>query len=277
VSEVLLGTSSWSTPGWVGPFYPEGSKPADHLAFYSTQFRAVEADVTYYRVPSESMVTGWRDRTPDGFTICAKFPRTVVHAGAGPKPDRSRILVPEACWEDTEAFVTAMSLLGEKCGPLVLQFPYFAADCFADVAEFLERLDAYLELLPKTLRYAVEVRNRTWLGEPLTAVLRRHEVALVLVEMNYMPHPADVAGRLDVVTTDFLYGRLIGDRKAVEALTKRFDEIVVDQSASLRRWADLMGALSERAPRTWLFANNHYAGHGPETIRELGRLMGLID
>jgi uncharacterized protein YecE (DUF72 family) len=178
---------------------------------------------------------------------------------------------------DTEAFLTAMSTLGDRCGPLVLQFPYFSKACFADVAPFLERLDAYLEGLPRTLRYAVEVRNRAWLDERLTAVLRRHDAALVLVEMSYMPHPADVAGTLDVVTTDFLYGRLIGDRKAVEARTKRFDQIVVDQSASLRRWADLMGALAERAPRTWLFANNHYAGHGPETIRELGNLMGLTD
>lgn len=277
MSEIFLGTSSWSSPGWVGPFYPKGSKPADFLAYYATRFRSVEADVTYYRVPSESMVMGWRDRTPDGFTVCAKFPRSIVHAGDGPKPDAARVLVPEAVQADTEAFLAAMSHLGDRCGPLVLQFPYFPVACFADASPFLDRLDEYLGSLPRTHRYAVEVRNRNYLSEPLTAVLRRHDAALVLSEMSYMPHPADVASRLDVVTTDFLYGRLIGDRKAVEARTKRFDAIVVDQSASLRRWADLMSALTERAPRTWLFANNHYAGHGPETIRELGKLMGLAD
>jgi len=275
VGKVSLGTSSWSTPGWVGPFYPKGTKSADFLAHYAQHFRSVEADVTYYRVPSQSMVSGWRDQTPESFKICAKFPRSVVHAGTGPKPDPARVLIPSAVQVDTEAFLSAMSLLGDRCGPLVLQFPYFSASCFPEADEFLDRLDDYLGQLPKDFRYAVEVRNRAWLGKPLTEMLRRHEVALVLVEMGYMPHPADVASRLDVVTTDFLYGRLVGDRKAVEARSKRFDEIVVDQSASLQRWADLVGALSERATRTWLFANNHYAGHGPATIRELGDLMGL--
>ncbi len=274
VGEILLGTSSWSTDGWVGPFYPEGCKKADWLRHYATRFRTVEADVTYYRVPSRSMVEGWRDRTPDGFTLCAKFPRSIVHAGDGPKPDPTRVLVPDAVRADTEAFCTAMELLGEKRGPLVLQFPYFAKACFPDVGPFLERLDAYLGALPDGFRCAVEVRNKQWLGEPLTDVLRAHGAALVLVEMSYMPHPADVAASLDVVTADFVYARLIGDRKAVEKETKVFDRIVVDRTASLRRWADLLDALSERASLSWVFANNHYAGHGPETVRQLAELLG---
>ncbi len=275
VNGIALGTSSWSTPGWVGPFYPKACKPADFLAHYATQFQAVEADVTYYRIPTPAMVANWRDRTPEGFSLCAKFPRSIVHAGQGPRPDASKILVPSVTQADTDAFLNAMAALGDRCGALLLQFPYLSKACFEDSAEFLDRLDAYLEALPATFRYAVEVRNKAWVTSQLTAVLRRHRVALVLVEMGYLPHPADVAAKLDVVTADFLYGRLIGDRKQVEARTQVFDKLVFDRTASLKRWADLMGALSERVPQTWLFANNHYAGHGPETIRELGRLMGL--
>jgi uncharacterized protein YecE (DUF72 family) len=273
MSELFLGTSSWSTKGWVGPFYPVGTKPADYLAHYATQFRVVEADVTYYRIPTPSMVGGWRDRTPDDFSVCAKFPRSIVHAGAGPRPDAGKLLLPEHVQQDTDLFCEAMAELGSKCGPLLLQFPYFNKSAFPDVEIFLERLDRFLEALPKEFRYAVEVRNQHWLDERLTALLRRRDVSLTLVEMSYMPHPADVSRHLDVVTSDVLYGRLIGDRKAVEARTKVFDEVVVDQSPSLARWAALMGALSERVTRTYLFANNHYAGHGPATIRELGRML----
>jgi hypothetical protein len=53
--------------------------------------------------------------------------------------------------------------------------------------------------------------------------------------------------------------RLIGDRKAIDAMTKTFDKIVMDQSARLAQWADL---IREMPPEVELFAyaNNHYAG-----------------
>ena len=54
-------------------------------------------------------------------------------------------------------------------------------------------------------------------------LLRRHRTALVLVDLNYMPHPADLAQRFDLFTTDFTYARLIGDRKAIDALGKPID------------------------------------------------------
>ena len=69
------GTSSFSAKSWVGSFYPRGTKPGDFLSYYATQFDCVEADVTYYRVPDEKLVSGWDRKVPDGFKICAKFPR----------------------------------------------------------------------------------------------------------------------------------------------------------------------------------------------------------
>jgi uncharacterized protein YecE (DUF72 family) len=273
MGELLYGTSSWSEKSWVGPFYPEGSKPADYLPHYATEFSTVEADVTYYRIPSERMVSGWRERTPDEFELCAKFPRSIVHGGEGARPDPETVLVPEAVSEDAQAFCRTMGGLGEKCGPLVLQFPYFNKTVFEKPGPFLERLDTFLSTLPTGYRYAVEVRNRWWVKEPLLHILRRHDVALVLTELSYLPHPADVAKKVDVVTTDFVYARLIGDRKAVEERTGTFDKIVIDRSESLNRWADLLKELLEKVPKAYVFANNHYAGHGPATIRDLAGLI----
>jgi len=271
--QILYGTSSWSEKGWVGPFYPEGTAPGDFLGFYATQFPAVEADVTYYRIPGERMVDGWARKTPPGFELCAKFPRSVVHGGAEARPDPESVLVWDRVGEDAERFVHVMGRLGEKCGPLVLQFPYFNKSIFGGPGEFLERLDAFLAALPKGFRYAVEVRNGNWIAPPLLELLQNHRVALVLVELSYLPHPADLAEKFDLVTADFAYARLIGDRKAVEEKTKTFDRIVVDKGASLDRWAKLLRSLRERVPKTYAFANNHYAGHGPATIRDL---MGLV-
>ena len=60
---------------------------------------------------------------------------------------------------------------------------------------------------------------------------------------------ASLAERFDLVTTDFVYARLIGDRKLVDGKTKTFDRIVIDQSESLDRWAELLSDLSEHVPR----------------------------
>lgn len=268
-----FGTSSWSEKGWIGPFYPPGTKPADMLSFYATQFATVEADTTYYRVPSAAMVRGWRAKTPAGFTLAAKFPRSIVHAGEGQHPDGAKVLAPEHVGAELEAFLQAMRELGDRAGPLVLQFPYFNRTAFTGLAPFLARLEPFLAGLPRDFRYGVEVRNKAWVGKELLDILRAQRVAFVLVDLVYMPHPADLAREHDLVTADFAYARLIGDRKAVEERTTTFDAIVLDQGERLERWADLLASIVPRTSETYAYANNHYAGHGPATIRELARRL----
>ena len=268
------GTSSFSEKSWVGPFYPPGTPPGDFLRYYSTQFDTVEVDATYYAIPEARMVEGWERKLPEGFLLAAKFPRSVVHAGEGAKPDPARVLVPEKVGDEVQLFLERMSLLGPKCGPLVLQFPYFSRDVFPDARAFLERLERLLEDLPDGFRYGVEVRNKHWIDRDLLDLLRRRRTALVWVDLAYMPHPVDLARRNDVLTADFAYGRLIGDRKLVDSRTKTFDRIVVDQTQRLARWADFLVGMHERVPETYVYANNHYAGHGPATIRAL---QGLVE
>ncbi|MEX1025239.1 MAG: DUF72 domain-containing protein [Planctomycetota bacterium] len=267
-----LGTSSWSAKGWVGPFYPPGTPPRGFLAHYAEHFTTVEADVTYYRMPDRKLVAGWKSAVPDGFQVSAKFPRTIVHAGDGPRPDADTVLVWERVGGDALEFVERMSALEGNLGPLVLQFPYFNQRAFPSVEPFLERLDGFLERLSPVPRLAVEVRNKHWVDTPLLDLLRARGVALVLVDLAYMPHPAEFQQRFDLVTTDFVYCRLIGDRQAVEAHTKTFDRIVVDRSDRLERWAAFLKDL-QGVPEAYVYANNHFAGHGPATVRALERLL----
>lgn len=273
MAELFFGTSSWSEKAWVGVFYPPKTRPADMLPHYASQFRSVEADVTYYRVPTPSMVDAWAERTPEGFVMSAKFPRSIVHGGDGARPNPKVVLRPEVVAEDTGEFLDAMGRLGPKCGPLVLQFPFFNRTVFPGVEPFLERLDGFLASLSRDFRYAVEVRNKDWIGPPLLAVLRHHRVALVLVEIAYMPHPGFLATKHDLLTTDFLYGRLIGDRKEVDAKTNELNRIVVDRSSHLRGWTELLESHLDRVARAYVYANNHYAGYGPATIMELQELL----
>ncbi len=269
MTRLRWGCSSWSEPGWVGPFYPPGTKPGAFLFHYATQFDTVEADTTYYHAPGTKLVDGWAQKTPAGFKLSAKFPRSIVHGGEGREPDVERVLNPATALPEAQRFIDTMVRMGDKLGPLVLQFPYFNQRAFASREAFQARLEPFLDALPIGPRYAVEVRNKQWIGVELLEALRVRRVALVLLDLVYMPHPDEWLHKLDLVTADFLYLRLIGDRAAVEARTERFDAIVLDQSARLERWAELLLTLSPRVREVYSYANNHYAGHGPATIRDL--------
>jgi uncharacterized protein YecE (DUF72 family) len=271
---VRFGCSSFSSEDWVGPFYPEGTAPRDFLRVYAQHFDTVEVDATYYAIPSAKLVDGWREKTPEGFLLCAKFPRSIVHGGKGPVPDASKILVDAAVDKDTPAFLEVMSRLGNRLGPLVLQFPYFSKNVFASEREFMTRLDRYLSTLPGDFRYAVEVRNRTWMGPDLAHLLRKHDVSLVLVDQAWMPHADEVVDSFDPITASPVYVRLLGDRKEIEAITSNWDTEVIDRRERLRRWANFLTRTAERGVPSLVYVNNHYAGHAPTTARRLVEMYG---
>jgi len=268
-----LGTSSWSAKEWIGPFYPPGTPPAAFLGEYGRHFDTVETDSTYYRVPTPQMVRGWARKTPDGFKMAAKFPRTICHGGEKALPDPGRLLDLDATADDRRDFLAAMSELGAKRGPLLLQFPYFNKRVFSHPKPFFEKLDMYLSALPPTFRYAVEIRNRTWIKAEFLEILRRHSAAFVLVDQAWMPHADELPSLFDPLTCDFAYIRLLGDRKEIETITKTWEKEVLDRSDRLLRWAAVIKKLLPRVPETFAYANNHYAGHAPSTVRRLREMV----
>ncbi len=236
---VRFGTSSFSEKSWVGVFYSQGMKPDQYLSFYSYQFDTVEIDSTYYGIPKAETVQKWADATPETFLFAAKFPRSIVHGGEKAIPDANVLLNPEMTYGERDVFLERMQLLGPRLGPLLLQFPYFNKSVFSSPKAFYEKLDRFLEDLPKKFRYAVEVRNKWWLNATLAEICKRHKVTLTLVDQAWMPHGDEVT-KFDPVTNDLMYIRLLGDRKKTEALTDTYDREVIDYSDRLQRWAKLI-------------------------------------
>src|SRR5437867_7193315 len=128
-----IGASSWSAPSWEGVFYPPGMPPSDYLAHYAGRFDTVEVDATFYRIPGERMVDAWRERTPSCFVFAAKFPQVITH---------EKLL--EGCAAECAEFLRVMRRLGDKLGPLLLQFRYFRKDEFPDPNPFIDRLARFL-------------------------------------------------------------------------------------------------------------------------------------
>lgn len=87
-----------------------------------------------------------------------------------------------------------------------------------------------------------------------------------------MPHGDEVEQAMDPVTGDHVYVRLLGDRKAIEAITTTWEKEVIDHADRLVRWADLLVRLEQRGLRVFVYVNNHYAGHAPATVRRLRAL-----
>ncbi len=255
---IHLGSCSFTATGWVGSFYPKGLRSKDFLAYYAEEFDSVELDVTWYRVPSRQMIDAWRERTPDTFVFAAKVPQTITH---------DKVLVD--CERETAEFLDAMDGLGDKLGPLLLQFPYFNRDKMDGVEEFLSLLRPFLSNLPRRFRFAVEVRNKRWVGPPLLDALREHGVAFALTDHSWMREPEQVLQRLDPITADFTYIRWLGDRHGIEEITRVWDKVVVDRSANLASWADICQEFRRRGVTVFGYANNHYAGHSPATLRSL--------
>jgi uncharacterized protein YecE (DUF72 family) len=253
MSDLFIGTQGFSFKDWVGPFFPPNTASGRYLELYSRQFRTVEIDRTFYGIPKRATVDGWRQRTPADFRFAAKFPQTITH---------QRMLI--GCEQVTRHFIEIMRGLGEKLGPLLLQFSYqFGPDRF-------NTLMRYLEALPPDLKFVVEIRNREWYDTEIRDALEARGVALALHDLYYMPRHEDV-------TADFVYIRWLGRR----ADLKRFDRLQLDRRDEEMWWAERVKRFLDQGLTVYGYFNNHWAGHSPASARgfleRLGRPVAPLD
>jgi uncharacterized protein YecE (DUF72 family) len=264
---IRVGACSFTAPGWDKAFYPVRTPQRDYITRYADRYDTVEIDATFYAVPDPQVVRGWRLKTPDGFLFSAKIPRVVTH---------EKVLV--GCQVELDAFLESMRNLEEKLGVLVFQFPYFNKEMI-EFSEFCDRLEKLLAGLPQG-RYAVEVRNRDWIDEPLFNLLREHDVSFVPTDFPGMPSVVNLRNA-DAITSDFVYIRLLGDRIYTEELLARhlgevsFSEPVIERSRELDRWADWIDELSKKQISVYVYINNHYSGFAPRDIDDLKGRLGL--
>jgi uncharacterized protein YecE (DUF72 family) len=256
ISNLRVGTSSWSSEDWVGPFYPAGTPPASFISEYARHFDTVEVDATFYRIPSASMVKNWRERTPPAFLFAAKIPQVITH---------EKVL--QDCGADLKQYLAAMDLLGEKLGPLLFQFPYFNKKAFAKPEDFLARLKPFLAGLPSGYSFALEVRNKNFIAEPLLDTLRKKKIALALIDHPWMTPVDQLAKKFDLVTSDFCYLRFLGDRKGIEEKTEHWDKVIVNRQREMETWIPEIQKLMKRVRSLYAYFNNHYSGFAPGSIQ----------
>jgi uncharacterized protein YecE (DUF72 family) len=254
--QIRIGTSAFTAAGWEGSFYPAGMQPAEYLSYYAMKFDTVEVDSTFYRTPALSTVQGWYAKTPAGFVFAAKVPQLITH---------EKVLVD--CDEEFRQFLKVMDALREKLGPLLFQFGYFNKTKFKSGKKFLALLTPFLKKLPKEYKFAVEIRNKYWLDARFADLLRENGVALALLDQSWMPRPWEMKAKFDLITADFTYVRWLGDRKGIEEQTKTWEKTIVDRRPDMTHWIDVFREFVTRNLKIFAYANNHYAGHAPATVK----------
>jgi uncharacterized protein YecE (DUF72 family) len=259
---VRVGTCGWSYQDWSRVFYPEELPAGEYLSYYAEQFPIVEVDSTFYHSPSLKMVQGWREKTSDSFGFSLKVPQVITH---------EKVLID--CRKELTAFLSAARALEEKLLCCLLQFGYFNKQAFPSLDDFLQRLEPFLSAWPKDVPVAVEVRNKNWMVPKLIDCLRAHGAIWALADQAWVPSPLSLVKKFDSVTGPFAYLRLLGDRAEVEKRTPTLDHTVIDRSDQLEADAQAIRLLRERVP-VLVFANNHFAGYAPDTIRQLLAKLG---
>lgn len=142
IQRYSLGCPIWASKDWVGSLYTKEAKPKHYLSQYAQVFNTIEGNHTFYGLPSENSVKRWNQETPDHFRFCFKFPQQITH--------HYKLLHVE---EPTQRFFQILKPLESKIGILFLQLP----PTFNKTG--LPVLKKFLQTLPKSFHYAVEVRH----------------------------------------------------------------------------------------------------------------------
>lgn len=204
-----VGTSGWVYDDWLGRFYPKDSRPSEWLRHYAAEFDTVEVNASFYRLPQARTFAAWAEQVPDDFTFAVKFSRFGTHL--------KRLRDPEGT---IGLFLSRAEQLGAKMGPILVQLPpHWNVN--------VERLEDFLRVAPKRHRWAVEMRDESWLCAEVYRVLERHGAALVLHDL--LPkHPR-------ILTADWTYLRFHGvdygghySRQALRATADRIDAWLAD-------------------------------------------------
>jgi uncharacterized protein YecE (DUF72 family) len=164
--------------------YPTAIPQRRWFEHYTTLFDTVELNNTFYRLPPVTTVEAWAAQAPPGFSYAVKL---------GAFGSHRMKLRDAASWLPNH--LDRVERLGPALGPNLVQLPpRWRRDT--------GRLDEMLAVAPRSLRWAVELREPSWVHEDTFEVLRRHGAALCLHDL-LADHPWEL-------TTDWTYLRFHG-------------------------------------------------------------------
>lgn len=256
---IHIGTSGYSYKDWAGPFYPDGIRQSDMLAYYASCFDTVELNFSYYRQPDPAQLARMAQTAADAnpaFTFSIKAYRALTHEIA-------------PAWQDeAERFREAALSLAEakRLSAVLLQFPY----SFHYTVQNRQHLAAMVRAL-EGLPLACEFRCREWLCERVFDGLRARGVALTAVDE---PALDGLLPPVAVPTADRAYLRFHGRNKENwwrGDNASRYDYHYA--RAELEEWIPKISSLRQSCKSVFIYFNNHWRGQATENAHDLKQLL----
>ncbi len=224
----FIGCSGWSYADWRGKVYPSDAKAGQWFGLYAQRFGTVEINNWFYRLPTEALVDSWAAQAPDGFVFAVKLGQFGSHR---------KKLRDAVTWLPNH--LARAERLGSHLGPTLVQLPpRWRRDT--------GRLDEFLHVAPKSMRWAVEIRDPSWFHDDVFELLRAHGAALCLHDM--LPdHPW-------MLTTDWTYLRFHGPAAETNRYWGRYG------GRRLWRYADRILDWNASGIDAYAYFNNDYNG-----------------
>jgi uncharacterized protein YecE (DUF72 family) len=292
-SKILVGTASWSDPGFFHRWYPKGMRANERLGWYAQHFEMVEVNSTFYSVPDLRMVERWCAATPDGFIFDVKLhqlfsfhstPARLLPPNLQQRAEtdaKGKVKLTLALEESMiKVLLRSVSILrgAGKLGVLLLQL----SPAFSPRKHKLEELEHLIERL-RDYPLAIEFRNRNWVtGEQLKSTidfLKQHNAIFVNVDGPTAEHFTIMPSDLDEITKpSFAYLRLHG-RNARGYLTgktvaARFDYDYTD--SEIAEVAARSKKLARGTRELHVIFNNNNLDYAPRAAVRLRVALGQL-
>jgi uncharacterized protein YecE (DUF72 family) len=237
---VRVGCSGWQYKHWRGNFYQAELPQKRWFEHYASIFDTVEINNSFYRLPESHTFADWASRAPAGFVFAVKASRFLTHM--------KKLKDPE---EPVDRFFSRARSLGRHLGPVLYQLPPgWKLD--------RQRLEHFLQVLPRGARHVMEFREPTWYGDDVSVLLKRHGVSLCLHDM-----PGSATGRPRI--GPLVYVRFHG-------ASGRYNGSYADDQ--LEDWAGWIDEQASSGADVYAYFNNDVGGHAP---RNALTLRGLLE
>ncbi len=209
------------------------------LASYCDRFDTVEINNSFYKLPSAETFRCWRESTPPGFCFAVKGSRFITHMKKLKDPQNA-----------LDKLLPRAEALKDKLGPILFQLP-------PKWTVNAQRLEEFLSALPRRHRYAFEFRELSWHREEIFDILRRHNAAFCIFELNGFRSP-------EPLTADFAYIRLHGPLGPYQGSYP--PETLRDWARKIERWRERLGNI-------FVYFDNDQAGYAAQNALALKRLV----
>ena len=290
---ILVGTASWSDPGFVQHWYPKGMRAHERLGWYAQQFEMVEVNSTFYSVPDLQMVERWCAATPDGFIFDVKLHQLFSFHSTAAKllppelqrrvqTDEKGKIKPTGALQEAmlNTFLRSMSILRSagKLGALLLQL----SPAFSPRMHKLEDLEFLTDRL-REYRLAIELRNRNWvIGDQLRSTidfLKQRKVAFVNVDAPSAEHFTIMPSNLNEITNPRLaylrlHGRNARGYLSGKTVAARFDYDYSDDEVA--EIAERSKKLARTTSELHVIFNNNNLDYAPRAAARLREALGQL-